>query len=122
MSCFIASDKATADKRAALEEFVSRAAAHVSGDSNTREGLTHAQLGVWYAQSLSFFSPVGTGQEVSDRRSAGWWRACDGFVVLPAMPVGADDLLDRVAPELQGGRRNWTLERRGDPRCHAALR
>ena len=50
-----------------------------------------------------------------------WWRACDGFVVLPA-PLGADDLLDRVVPELQGGRRNSKLERRGDPRCHAGLR
>ena len=70
------------------------------------EGMTLAQLGVWYAQSLSFFSPVGTVQEVCDALQH-WHEqgACDGFVVLPAiMPLGADDLFDRIVPELQGRR------------------
>jgi hypothetical protein len=48
--------------------------------------------------------------------------ACDGFVVLPAMPVGADDPLNGIVPELRGGRRKSKLERRGNPQCHAGLR
>ena len=65
--------------------------------------LTLAQLATQYAQSLSFFAPVGTAQKVADEL-AQWWHsgACDGFVVLPAvMPLGAHDFLDQVVPALQ---------------------
>ncbi|MFZ4286045.1 LLM class flavin-dependent oxidoreductase [Variovorax sp. HJSM1_2] len=67
------------------------------------EKLTLAQLGVWYAQSLSFFAPLGTAEEVAEQLIT-WFeaRACDGFVVLPAiMPLGANDFLEKVVPLLQ---------------------
>lgn len=67
------------------------------------EGLTLGQFALWYARSLSFFTPVGTAGEVADQMVR--WHAehaCDGFVVLPAiMPRGADDFLEQVVPELQ---------------------
>ena len=67
------------------------------------EGWTVAQLGTWYAQSLGFFSPVGTASEVADELKR--WHdegGGDGFVVLPAiMPLGADDFLEQVVPRLQ---------------------
>jgi FMN-dependent oxidoreductase (nitrilotriacetate monooxygenase family) len=67
------------------------------------ERWTMAQLAVWYAQSLGFYSPVGTASEVADALKK-WCdeEAADGFVVLPAiMPMGADDFLEQVVPALQ---------------------
>ncbi|WP_217808673.1 NtaA/DmoA family FMN-dependent monooxygenase [Derxia lacustris] len=67
------------------------------------EGLTFAQLGKWYGESLSFLAPVGSADQVADVL-ARWYRerAADGFVVLPPfMPDGARDFLDKVVPELQ---------------------
>ena len=67
------------------------------------EGMTVAQVGKWYAESHSFFAPVGTATEVATQL-AQWYKeqACDGFVVLPPyMPGGADDFLSGVVPELQ---------------------
>lgn len=96
----------------ALDEPVPDIAARVTGSQGrfTRvlqkardEGLTLSEFALWYARSLAFFTPVGTANEVADQLVR-WHseRACDGFVVLPAMmPRGADDFLDRVVPELQ---------------------
>jgi len=67
------------------------------------ERWTMAQLAIWYAQSLGFYSPVGTASEVADELKK-WCdeKGADGFVVLPAiMPTGADDFLEQVVPALQ---------------------
>ncbi|MFT4191320.1 MAG: NtaA/DmoA family FMN-dependent monooxygenase [Comamonas sp.] len=96
----------------ALHEPVPDIASRVTGSKGRFEaalrqareqGLTLAEFGVGYAQSLSFFSPFGTAAEVADQ-IATWHqgRACDGFVVLPAiMPSGAQAFLSEVVPELQ---------------------
>jgi alkanesulfonate monooxygenase SsuD/methylene tetrahydromethanopterin reductase-like flavin-dependent oxidoreductase (luciferase family) len=68
------------------------------------EGMMLAQLVVWDAQSLSFFSSAGKEREVCDtlqqRHEDG---ACDGFVLPPGMmSLGKGDLLDRIVPEPQG--------------------
>lgn len=46
--------------------------------------MTVAQVGKWYAESLSFFVPVGSLEDVADQLTH-WYRekACDGFVILP---------------------------------------
>ncbi|WP_211238087.1 NtaA/DmoA family FMN-dependent monooxygenase [Derxia gummosa] len=67
------------------------------------EGLTFAELGKWYGESLSFLAPVGTAAQVAELM-ARWFRdgVADGFVVLPAfMPDGARDFLAGVVPELR---------------------
>ncbi|WP_277964317.1 LLM class flavin-dependent oxidoreductase [Pseudomonas sp. RIT-To-2] len=66
-------------------------------------GMTVAEVGKWYAESLSFFSPVGSPQEVA-QQLIDWYQAeaCDGFVVLPAYLEEGDDLfLGQVVPLLQ---------------------
>lgn len=65
--------------------------------------MTVAQVGKWYAESLSFFSPVGSPQEVADQLEE-WYRegACDGFVILPPYLEAENDLfLEGVVPRLQ---------------------
>ncbi|KJF70746.1 LLM class flavin-dependent oxidoreductase [Agrobacterium rhizogenes] len=65
--------------------------------------MTVAEVGKWYAESLSFFAPVGTPDEVADQL-AHWYaqRACDGFVILPPYIRRDEDLfLEGVVPVLQ---------------------
>ena len=67
------------------------------------QGLTVGQTGKWYAESLSFFSPVGSPEGVAEQL-AQWYRAgaCDGFVILPPyLEEGRDDFLEGVVPALQ---------------------
>jgi FMN-dependent oxidoreductase (nitrilotriacetate monooxygenase family) len=67
-----------------------------------REGLTVRQL----AQRLGGYAGlalVGTPATIADEMEA-WFegRACDGFnVMFPYLPMGLDDFVDRVVPELQ---------------------
>lgn len=67
-----------------------------------REGLTVRQL----AQRLGGYGGaaiVGTPATIADTMEE-WLetRACDGFnVMFPHVPVGLDDVVDRVVPELQ---------------------
>ncbi len=67
-----------------------------------REGLTVRQL----AQRLGGYAGlalVGTPATIADEMEA-WFegRACDGFnVMFPYLPMGLDDVVDRVVPELQ---------------------
>ena len=67
-----------------------------------REGLTVRQL----AQRLGGYGGlalVGTPATIADEMQA-WFegRACDGFnVMFPYLPMGLDDVVDRVVPELQ---------------------
>ena len=67
-----------------------------------REGLTVRQL----AQRLGGYAGlalVGTPATIADEMEA-WFegRACDGFnVMFPFLPMGLDDFVDRVVPELQ---------------------
>ena len=66
-------------------------------------GMTVGEVGKWYAESLSFFSPVGSPQQVADQLIE-WYRAdaCDGFVILPPYLEEEGDLfLDQVVPQLQ---------------------
>ena len=66
-------------------------------------GMTVGEVGKWYAESLSFFSPVGSAAEVADQLLE-WYRAeaCDGFVILPPYIEEDDDLfLSGVVPLLQ---------------------
>lgn len=66
-------------------------------------GMTVGEVGKWYAESLSFFSPVGSPQQVADQLIE-WYRAeaCDGFVILPPYLEEEDDLfLGQVVPRLQ---------------------
>lgn len=46
--------------------------------------MTVAEVGKWYAESLSFFSPEGSPEDVAEQLET-WYRegACDGFVILP---------------------------------------
>jgi len=66
-------------------------------------GMTVGEVGKWYAESLSFFSPVGSPQQVAEHLLE-WYRAeaCDGFVILPPYLEEEDDLfLGHVVPLLQ---------------------
>ncbi|MGI4838158.1 MAG: LLM class flavin-dependent oxidoreductase [Janthinobacterium lividum] len=66
-------------------------------------GMTVGEVGKWYAESLSFFSPVGSPQQVADQLIE-WYQAgaCDGFVILPPYLEEEDDLfLGQVVPRLQ---------------------
>lgn len=66
-------------------------------------GMTVAEVGKWYAESLSFFSPVGSPEDVAEQL-AHWYRsgACDGFVILPPYIEADRDLfLQGVVPALQ---------------------
>ncbi|WP_202988033.1 NtaA/DmoA family FMN-dependent monooxygenase [Pseudomonas typographi] len=66
-------------------------------------GLSVGQVGKGYAESLSFFSPVGSPAQVAEQLLS-WYRAqaCDGFVILPPYLEEADDLfLSQVVPCLQ---------------------
>ena len=66
-------------------------------------GMTVGEVGKWYAESLSFFSPVGSPAEVAEQLLE-WYRAeaCDGFVILPPYIEEDDDLfLSGVVPLLQ---------------------
>ena len=66
-------------------------------------GMTVGEVGKWYAESLSFFSPVGSPQQVAEQLLE-WYRAeaCDGFVILPPYLEEEDDLfLGQVVPLLQ---------------------
>lgn len=65
--------------------------------------MTVAEVGKWYAESLSFFAPVGAPDEVADQLGD-WYGngACDGFVVLPPYIRRDEDLfLEGVVPVLQ---------------------
>lgn len=67
------------------------------------KGMTVGEVGKWYAESLSFFAPVGTAEEVADQLEH-WYRqkACDGFVILPPYIEHDQDLfLEGVVPILQ---------------------
>jgi alkanesulfonate monooxygenase len=67
-----------------------------------REGLTVRQL----AQRVGGFAGlafVGTPQTIADQMEE-WLTtdACDGFnIMFPYLPMGLDDMVDRVVPELQ---------------------
>ncbi|SHM69833.1 LLM class flavin-dependent oxidoreductase [Phytopseudomonas punonensis] len=66
-------------------------------------GLTVGQTGKRYAESLNFFSPVGSPEGVAEQL-AEWYRAgaCDGFVILPPYLEAQGDLfLEGVVPVLQ---------------------
>lgn len=66
-------------------------------------GLSVGEAGKRYAESLNFFSPVGSPEDVA-AQLAQWYRAgaCDGFVILPPYPETAGDLfLEAVVPALQ---------------------
>lgn len=66
-------------------------------------GMTVGEVGKWYAESLSFFSPAGSARQVADQLIE-WYRAeaCDGFVILPAYLEEDQDLfLSEVVPLLQ---------------------
>jgi FMN-dependent oxidoreductase (nitrilotriacetate monooxygenase family) len=66
-------------------------------------GMTIGEVGKWYAESLSFFSPVGSPEEVA-AHLVEWYEAgaCDGFVILPPYLEEKGDLfLDEVVPLLQ---------------------
>lgn len=65
--------------------------------------MTVGEVGKWYAESLSFFSPVGSPQQVAEQLLE-WYRAeaCDGFVILPPYLEEEGDLfLGQVVPLLQ---------------------
>ena len=65
--------------------------------------MTVGEVGKWYAESLSFFSPVGSPQQVAEQLLE-WYRAeaCDGFVILPPCLEEEGDLfLGQVVPLLQ---------------------
>lgn len=65
--------------------------------------MTVAEVGKWYAESLLFFSPVGSPQDVAEQLGT-WYRegACDGFVILPPYLEAEKDLfLEGVVPCLQ---------------------
>lgn len=65
--------------------------------------MTVGEVGKWYAESLSFFSPVGSPEEVAAHLIK-WYQsdACDGFVILPPYLEEKGDLfLDGVVPYLQ---------------------
>lgn len=66
-------------------------------------GLSVGEAGKRYAESLNFFSPVGSPEGVAEQL-AQWYRAgaCDGFVILPPYLETAGDLfLEAVVPALQ---------------------
>ncbi|WP_213875804.1 LLM class flavin-dependent oxidoreductase [Pseudomonas sp. dw_358] len=66
-------------------------------------GMTVGEVGKWYAESLSFFSPVGSPEQVAEQLLE-WYRAeaCDGFVILPPYLEEDEDLfLSQVVPRLQ---------------------
>ncbi|MBC3478007.1 LLM class flavin-dependent oxidoreductase [Pseudomonas taiwanensis] len=66
-------------------------------------GMTVGEVGKWYAESLSFFSPVGSPKEVAGKLIE-WYEAgaCDGFVILPPyLEMEGDLFLDKVVPLLQ---------------------
>lgn len=65
--------------------------------------MTVAEVGKWYAESLSFFSPVGSPEGVAEQLET-WYRegACDGFVILPPyLEADSDLFLEGVVPQLQ---------------------
>lgn len=66
------------------------------------QGMTVGETGKWYAESLSFFSPVGSPEEVASQLGE-WYRAgaADGFVVLPPYLEKEDLFLGGVVPALQ---------------------
>lgn len=67
------------------------------------QGMTVGEMGKWYAESLSFPSPVGSPDEVA-AMMIDWYRAgaCDGFVVLPCyLEEDRDLFLEEVVPRLQ---------------------
>lgn len=64
---------------------------------------TLRQLGQRFAASRGHYSIVGTPEQVVDEMEQ-WFKngACDGFNVVPSVyPVGLDDFVDMVIPELQ---------------------
>jgi FMN-dependent oxidoreductase (nitrilotriacetate monooxygenase family) len=67
------------------------------------EGLTLAEVGRRYGESVMVPQLVGTPAEIADQLQALFTaEACDGFVVTPAhLPHGFDAFVDLVVPELQ---------------------
>jgi alkanesulfonate monooxygenase SsuD/methylene tetrahydromethanopterin reductase-like flavin-dependent oxidoreductase (luciferase family) len=67
------------------------------------EGLTLAEIGRRYGQSVLVPQLAGTATDITDALSALFEaQAADGFVISPAhLPHGFDAFVDRVVPELQ---------------------
>ncbi|MEM7751744.1 MAG: LLM class flavin-dependent oxidoreductase, partial [Pseudomonadota bacterium] len=66
------------------------------------EGLTVRQLAQRFG-GYSGLAMVGTPQTIADQMEE-WLmeRGCDGFnIMFPYLPMGLDDFVDRVVPELQ---------------------
>ncbi len=67
------------------------------------EGLTVRQLAQWIGGAFGILEMVGTPASIADQMQA-WLEgeACDGFnVMFPYLPMGLDDVVERVVPELQ---------------------
>jgi alkanesulfonate monooxygenase len=72
-------------------------------DMAAREKLTARQLAQRVGGSFGSLEMIGTAQSVADEMQ--YWlesEACDGFnVIFPYLPMGLDDFVDGVVPELQ---------------------
>ncbi len=71
--------------------------------SAIEQNLTLGEMAKRYAESLSFPSPTGTADEIS-QQMIDWYQqqACDGFVILPTYIDENEDLfLIEVVPRLQ---------------------
>jgi alkanesulfonate monooxygenase len=72
-------------------------------DMAAREKLTVRQLAQRVGGSFGSLEMIGTAQSVADEMQH-WLEseACDGFnVIFPYLPMGLDDFVDGVVPELQ---------------------
>jgi FMN-dependent oxidoreductase (nitrilotriacetate monooxygenase family) len=80
-----------------------RSDATVVIDMSEREGMTLRQMYQRYAGARGQRTVIGTASDIVDNMEA-WFmaRAVDGFLVQPpVLPVGLDDFVDHVIPELQ---------------------
>ena len=86
-----------------------RSDARLVVDMWEREGLTLRQMYQRYAGARGQRTVKGTAVQIADEMEA-WFRgrAVDGFLIQPpVLPVGLDDFVEQVIPELQ----NWDLFR-----------
>ncbi len=65
--------------------------------------MTVRQMAQWVGGAYGILEMIGTPAMIADQMQA-WLeaKACDGFnVMFPYLPVGLDDFVDQVVPELQ---------------------
>jgi FMN-dependent oxidoreductase (nitrilotriacetate monooxygenase family) len=72
-------------------------------DMAHRENLTVGQMAQYVGGSFSILEIIGTPTSIVDHMEE-WFAAegCDGFnIMLPYLPEGLDDFVDKIIPELQ---------------------